>query len=151
MFAVSPKDGYRHYVSVSVYWRNRMASRVFYVPSSPMLAYYSNAFDGDAQRFGYCILKKAITKFTMMCFVCFDQAAGYGAVDLFWPACLRALAEEGRLRVNQEPFVSLPFETNANILKRGLLRTISKCVADLGAAILAFARAREIDWAMPVF
>lgn len=73
-------------------------------------------------------------------------AAENGATDLFLPARLRVLTEDGRVRAIKRVLVQLPRNIEGNILKQGVLRNISICAVDLLAATLAFARAEEIDW-----
>lgn len=65
------------------------------------------------------------------------------------PARLRVLAEDGRLRTNEEVLVPLSGNMRANVLKRGLVRLISDRAVDPVAKILAFARLVKMDWAAP--
>lgn len=98
MFAVPPKNRYRQYVSVPAFWRGWEALCILCVPSPPMFAYYSSTSGGNTNRFGYLLLETGITNIKTMSFACFIQSAKYRAVDLFLPACLRALIEGGCAR-----------------------------------------------------
>lgn len=73
-----------------------------------MFSNYSSAFGDNAQRFGFELLKIAISELTAMSFVCFMLATKYGATDLFFPVRLRALKEDGLLRVSEEVLLQLP-------------------------------------------
>lgn len=84
-----------------------------------------------------------------MSFVCFIRAEEYSQVELFLLDCLRRLSGNSRLRANEGVLVPLQCKMRANILKRGLFCIINDCVADPGAAILAFACASEIDCTVP--
>lgn len=118
----------------------------FYVCRIPsMFAHYSCAFGGSAKRFGNLLLETAMTKFTVMYFVYFIQATEYGKANLFLPARLWALTENGCYHANEEIFAPLSCKMRVDILKRGLLRMISACATESVVAIIAFARAGEID------
>lgn len=84
-----------------------------------------------------------------MPFVCFIQAAKYDVADLFMPARLRALADNGHLRANEGALVLLPSELRVDVLKRRLLRLVISCSVDPVSAVLAFARFVENDRAAP--
>lgn len=60
MVAVSPKNCYRHYVSVPQFWRNWEAPCIMCVPSSSMFAYYFNIFGDSTKRFDYQLLETAM-------------------------------------------------------------------------------------------
>lgn len=62
-----------------------------------MFLYYSSAFGDNTQWSGYPLLETAVTEYTFVIFVCFVQAAGTGAADLFLTAFLTALTEDGCL------------------------------------------------------
>lgn len=94
MFAARSNNCHLHYIAVPAFWRYWEALRVLCVPSPPMSAYYLSAFGDNAKRFGYLLLKAAMTKFTIMLFVCFTQADEYGAANSFPSARLRASAED---------------------------------------------------------
>lgn len=66
IFAVSPKDRHRHYVTVAVFWQNWEAHCMLCILLPPMFVYYSSAFGDSVQRFGYLLLETAITEFTFM-------------------------------------------------------------------------------------
>lgn len=87
----------------------------------------------------------AMTEFTIMSFVCFIQAAKYGAADLLLPAHLPVLAEDARTCTGGGVLAQLSCEMRASTLKRGLSQTISDCVVHPVATFIAFARAGEID------
>lgn len=86
-----------------------------------------------------------MTELTILFFVCFIQAAKYGAANLLPPAPLRALITNGGVRENKEVFAPLLFEMEETIFKDGLLRIISDYAVERVAVLLAFARASEID------
>lgn len=100
MLAVSPRNRYCYYVSGLAFWGNCEANHVLCVPSPSTSAYYSSGFGDMAQRFGYLLPETAVTEFTILIYVCFIQAEDYGTASSFWPAGLRALTENGRLRAN---------------------------------------------------
>lgn len=119
-FAVLSKDSYCRYVSVSAFWGICEASRILCVSSPPIFAYYSSGFGDDTKRFGYLLLKTAITEFTIMFFACFIQFVEYGADNLFLPARLLALAEDGCAFAIEEVLAPIPCEMREIIHKRRL-------------------------------
>lgn len=147
MFTASLKDRHRHYVTVPALWQKLEAHSMSCVPSPPMFVYYFSAFSDSALCFGHLLLETAMTAFTFMLFICFIQIAEYGVAHLFMPARFWALTEGGRLCANEGALVSLSRETRAIVLERGLSRLISNCAEEQVAAISAFARVGETDWA----
>lgn len=47
-----------------------------------------------------------------MFYVCFIHTADYGAANLFAPACVHAMTEDGRLCANEAVFVPPPSRTS---------------------------------------
>lgn len=86
-----------------------------------------------------------MTKLTIMFILCFIQVAEYGASNLFLPAHLLALAEDGRARATTRVLSPLLCEMEADLLERGVLSVSSNCAVDPVAAFLAFARVGETD------
>lgn len=119
------------------------------VPLSSMFTCYCSTFRENLLRFGHLLLKTAVTKLANILFVCFIQAANYDVVDLFMPARLQALGEDGRLCAYEGALVPLLSEMIVNVLKRVLLRHICNCAADPLSATLVFARLGKIDWTAP--
>lgn len=119
------------------------------IPLPPMFLHYYSTFLDNDELFGYPLLKTAKTEFMNMFFVSVIQGAEYGTADLFLPARLRALSEDGSTRANEEALPPLPCKMRDGIVKRGLLRIISDCTVDLVPAILAIAHAGEIDGPHP--
>lgn len=139
IFPAPLKEHFRHYVSVPAFWQNWEASRILCVQYPQMCANYLTAFGDNDMWFVYLLLEKAMTKFIIMFSFCFIQAADYAAINLFLPACLQRLAEDGRTRANEEVLVPLLFEMTANILERDILRTINDCALDRLSPSSAFA------------
>lgn len=69
--------------------------------------------------------------------------------DLFMPALLRTLTNDGHLRSKEKVLVPLSSKVRADVLKRGLLRLISDYTVNLTSAILAFLCAGKINRAAP--
>lgn len=70
----------------------------------------------------------------------------YHTADLFLPARLRALTENGCLRANEGAFAPLSGKIKVSILNRWLSRITRDRVVDQVAAVLAFALAGMIVW-----
>lgn len=145
VFAVLSKDQHQRYVSLTAFSKNIEALRMLCVPLTPMFSYHSSVFGDKATLFGHWLLKIAMKEFMILSTVHFIQAAEYCAADLFLPACLRALAEVGRLCANEDVLVPGPNEMRVEVRRRGLLRAISDCMVDPVSAILVFASAGEVD------
>lgn len=54
----------------------------------PMFGFQPSAFGGNAQQFGYLLLRTVATKLTLTSLVCFIQATECSAGDLFLSARL---------------------------------------------------------------
>lgn len=145
MFAVPPKDQFCDYVTVPAFWQNLVAHRMLRVPLLPMFTNYAFAFGDKALRFGRLLLKTTMAELTIVSFVCFIQATKYDVNDLFMPARLCALTDDGHLRANDGVSVSLSSEVMADALKCGHFHLMSDCAVDRLSAILASALAGEID------
>lgn len=81
-----------------------------------------------------------------MSFVCLIRTTAFGVSILFLPSQYGALRDEGHLRGNGKVLTPLSRKMKATILDRGLLTFIKNCAVDSVAALLAFARAHEMDW-----
>lgn len=86
-----------------------------------------------------------MTKFTIMSFACFIQAAKCVVADLFITVCLWALAEGGQFCTNEGVLVRWPSRIMADVLKRSPLHLIRVCTVDPVSAMLVFARAGMLD------
>lgn len=66
-----------------------------------------------------------MTDIKIVLYVWYIQVTDHRAADLFYPACVRALAKVGSSHTNDEELVLLPYNMRLNIPKRGLLHIIS--------------------------
>lgn len=114
MSAVPPKVRLRHYVTVPTFWKTCEASRLLYLPSRLMVAYYSGTFDDNARRFGYLLLETAITESSIMLSVCFISASEYSVANIFFTARPQALAKDGCSKANKRVLAPVPYELLAN-------------------------------------
>lgn len=73
-----------------------------------------------------------------MSFDCFNQATKYDAAELFLPAGLCVLAENGCALVNELVHAPLLYRMRANIMMRGHAHIICDVVVDLVPPHLAF-------------
>lgn len=97
MFAVSPKDRYRHNGTMLAFRQNLEACRLLCGPSPSKFVHYSGAFVVKALWFGHLLLETATTEFINRSFVYFINAAKYGVADFCMPACLWTLTNDGYL------------------------------------------------------
>lgn len=114
-----------------------------------MLAYNLRVCRDNAKRFVNLLLKTVMTETTIMSVVCFIQAAGYDAADLFWPARLRTLVDDSRACEYKWVLAPHSGEMKTSILIRSLLRINSDCAIDAVVTIIAFARAGKIYLTVP--
>lgn len=147
IFAVPPKNRYRHYVFVSAFWQSWEGPLILSVPSPSIFAYYTSAFGDNFKWFGHLLLETTMTELTIVSFFLFILAAKHGAADFFLPARLRALVELDRTGVNERVLAPLPCMMRASFLKCGLSGTAGSCAVGPVAAILAFVRAGKTDGA----
>lgn len=117
-FSVLPKGRYCQYVTVPVHCWSFEVYCMLCIPTSPLFAYYSDAFEDIALQSGYLIRKFATAKFTNMSFVC-SSLFCWVRSKLLWPSESRALTDGGRVCAYEELLVPLPYKVRENILNRG--------------------------------
>lgn len=116
LFSVPPRGQYRYYDQAWSSWQELEIYCMFCVPTLPTFAYYPGAFGNGCQLFSWLLCKTAITKSTVMLFVCFIRAAEFGVPDLFLPTRFRALQEKGCVRKNEKDLILLSRKMKANIM-----------------------------------
>lgn len=87
MFAAPPKDQHLHYMSVPAFRQTTEPPRMLCMRSPPLFASYSSTFGNNPLRFGHLLIETAMTKFTIMSFVCFVRCCNQRPHPTlrFWP------------------------------------------------------------------
>lgn len=108
------------------------------VLTPPIFLYYFGAFVASPQLIELLLRKNETLEFTIMLFVCFIRTSEYEMPDLFLPLILRAL-NDSLFFANKGAPVLPECKRRANVLKFGLLKSISNCVVDWVSTVLAYA------------
>lgn len=118
-----------------------------YVCTPPMFPNYFSALEKAEQPFSQLLYKAATTEFTVTVSVCFIRAAESCVSDLFLPSTVFARKGGGHLRINEGVSIPMSRKKNVNIFEQRLFSIVGDYGLNLVAALLAFTRANEINWA----
>lgn len=138
VFAVLPAERAKYHVSVPHVWRDIEPPYELGVPTPLVLSYYSGEVLKRSPA-GSLAMRIAMTEFVISTLVCFLRCAPVRDVKLFYVASMRAThSDQGFL-------VPLPSKKWQAIDEVGLFCLLEGCEVDVPRALVACARAREVD------